>query len=65
MTHTCPGKGCERQVSADMLACRRHWFQLPKELRQRIWDTWRSDDHEGHGDAVLEAMAFYDSKEAS
>lgn len=38
--HVCPARGCEVYVRDDTLACRKHWFQLPKALRQRIWDEY-------------------------
>lgn len=28
-------------MPADMLACRDHWFQVPSEVRRRIWWLWR------------------------
>jgi hypothetical protein len=33
--HDCPGPGCEAQVPYDMLACRRHWYQVPRNIRSR------------------------------
>lgn len=41
-THRCPGPGCERRVPADQLACRDHWFQVPKPLRDEVWSAWRA-----------------------
>lgn len=38
--HECPARGCEVWVSNDQLACRRHWFQLPKALRNRIYEEY-------------------------
>jgi hypothetical protein len=39
--HTCPGPGCASQVPTEMLACREHWFQVPKALRDEVWASWR------------------------
>jgi hypothetical protein len=25
--------------------CRKHWYHVPKQIRDRVWFTWRS----GHG----------------
>jgi hypothetical protein len=57
--HTCPGPDCGRIVSNGQLACRRHWYQVPKPLRDRVWAAWR--DGEGaltreHMDAVEAAI---------
>lgn len=45
--HECPYPGCHRQVNANMLACRNHWFTVSKPTRDRVWDAWvqRSNDH--------------------
>jgi hypothetical protein len=40
--HRCPGLGCERRVPADQVACRDHWFQVPKPLRDEVWSAWRA-----------------------
>lgn len=40
-THTCPKRGCERELSDAVLACSRHWFMLPPELRRAIVQEWR------------------------
>ncbi len=39
--HTCHWPGCAEQVPPAMWGCRRHWFSLPKRLRDRIWLTYR------------------------
>lgn len=41
MSATCPGPSCTEQVPSDMLMCRRHWFQVPKDLRQEVLSAWR------------------------
>lgn len=40
MTHLCHWPGCTREVPPAMWGCRSHWFALPKELRDRIWDAY-------------------------
>ncbi len=35
--HQCPAPGCFSVVGSHLLACRRHWHALPKEIRYRIW----------------------------
>lgn len=39
--HTCHWPGCPEQVPPAMWGCRRHWFKIPKELRHRIWESYR------------------------
>jgi hypothetical protein len=41
VTHTCHHPRCDVAVSPKMLACRPHWFSLPKPLRDEIWATYR------------------------
>ena len=41
MMHICPGPGCEAQVPYEMLACSRHWYQVPRALRNAVYVTWR------------------------
>ncbi len=38
--HTCHWAGCETQVPPAMWGCKKHWFRLPKDLRDRIWRTY-------------------------
>lgn len=35
--HTCHAHGCKVAVSPKMFMCKRHWYSLPKELRDAIW----------------------------
>ena len=39
--HHCHWPGCTAQVPPAMWGCRRHWYALPKHLRDRIWATFR------------------------
>jgi hypothetical protein len=39
--HTCHWPGCTRQVPPAMWGCKAHWYALPKDLRDQIWDTYR------------------------
>lgn len=41
MPHTCHWPGCAVEVPPAMWGCRRHWFTLPKSLRDKIWATYR------------------------
>lgn len=55
--HTCHWPGCQTPVPPAMWGCRKHWFTLPKALRDAIWRTY-SVGQEERGDpsaAYLEA----------
>jgi hypothetical protein len=41
----CPVSGCHAQIDPTRLMCRSHWYLVPKQIRDRVWATWRS----GHG----------------
>ena len=41
MSHTCHWPGCELEVPPKMWGCKKHWFMLPKPLRDEIWATYR------------------------
>jgi hypothetical protein len=59
MSHLCPRDDCNQMVSDDMLACRTHWFSLPRGLRNAIWRTWRNGEGAGtvaHNAAVHAAI---------
>ena len=38
--HHCHWPGCEEQVPPAKWGCRRHWFMLPKRIRDEIWRTF-------------------------
>lgn len=39
--HTCHWPGCTTVVKPAMWGCSRHWFSLPKRMRDLIWLTYR------------------------
>lgn len=41
MSHNCHWPGCAVEVPPKLWGCKRHWFALPKEIRDRIWRTYR------------------------
>ena len=55
----CPADGCERQISTDRFGCSRHWFMLPKALRERVWDRWYGRSDETYDDLVTEAQGVW------
>ena len=42
-TKQCPMIGCEERHGRHLFCCRRHWFALPKPLRDAIWATVGKD----------------------
>jgi hypothetical protein len=60
MTHECPGPGCEAQVPYEVLACSRHWYQVPKALRTAVYRAWANGAGAGtvaHTRAIEAAIA--------
>ena len=41
MKHTCHWPGCPVDVPPKLWGCAKHWYALPKHLRDRIWATYR------------------------
>lgn len=39
--HTCHWPGCTQQVPPAMWGCTKHWYALPKVLRDKIWAAYR------------------------
>jgi hypothetical protein len=39
--HECHWPGCTTLVPPAMWGCKRHWFSLPLELRNKIWSAYR------------------------
>lgn len=38
--HTCHARGCDERTPRSMFMCRRHWFMVPKRMRNQIWATY-------------------------
>ena len=43
--HDCPKVGCPHRLDRNVLACKRHWFEVPAELRRELNRAWRSGDY--------------------
>lgn len=41
MSHTCHAIGCKKVIPPERLMCGPHWFMVPRNLRDRIWATYR------------------------
>jgi len=61
-SHRCPGRDCKQRVAGDMLACRPHWYMIPRPLRAAVWAAWRdgagagSPEHAAAMAAAVEAL---------
>lgn len=42
MRQRCYAHDCRRPIPAGLLMCRDHWRLVPKELQDRVWQTWRA-----------------------
>lgn len=58
MTHTCHWPTCSTPVPPSMWGCKKHWFTLPKRMRDEIWRTYRAGQ-EVTKDPSDEYMAAY------
>jgi hypothetical protein len=66
-THECPAPGCEKRVPQHMLACRRHYHELPKVLRGKLYQAWDGGlgyGSEEHREAIRECRAFWETNAA-
>jgi len=39
--HTCHWPSCNEQVPPALWSCRKHWYALPKYLRDKIWNAYQ------------------------
>ncbi len=53
----CRVNGCMSEHNSDQLCCARHWFKLPKDVRNRIWDLFRDGPADEHREACFAALA--------
>ena len=47
--HRCHAENCERLVKPELLMCLRHWNMVPRELKLRVWQTYRPGQCDGIG----------------
>jgi len=63
--HPCPHPVCGQVVPFSILACRRHWRELPKPLQNEVWRAWRGVQNGApgavgrHDRAVADCVAFW------
>lgn len=39
--HECHWPDCEAQVPPALWGCRKHWYKLPRSLRNKLWEEYR------------------------
>lgn len=67
MSHQCHHPTCTLEVPPKMLACKRHWFALPKELQNAIWDNYvpgqekRKDPTKEYLEVMAKCIEFWNS----
>ena len=54
----CNHPECDNDISRHYLYCRRHWFKLPKPIRDEIWRTC-SERREDYTAAVRAAVEYF------
>lgn len=69
MSHHCHATGCTARVPPEMFMCRRHWFMLPKLMRDDVWRTYRAGQcndwaiSHSYADAARAAIRYVAEKE--
>ncbi len=66
--HNCPINGCGKSVPYNRIMCPRHWFRVPKVLRDAVWSTAelgiRHPDHYTNVKVAIKAVNDKIAKEA-
>ena len=57
--HRCPAPGCVARVRFDVFACRRHWIDLSRDIRDEISASWAEGDYLAHSAARSRALAWW------
>ena len=56
-THQCPIGNCPKRHGPNDFMCARHWFMVPKTLRDEVWALYRTERGSvRHRRAVLESI---------
>lgn len=63
--HKCAAESCLKIVASEMLMCRRHWFMVPKDLRELVWAGYHRGMDEAYHVAVAAAVDAVKGLEAS
>lgn len=41
MIHHCHARACTVPVKPELLMCKVHWFMVPKNIRNKVWEHYR------------------------
>jgi hypothetical protein len=65
--HKCPAVGCALNVPARKLMCPRHWYMVPRTLRDAVWDAYRDagTGSPAHRAACVDAIGAVNAKLAA
>ena len=58
MKHHCHAPNCEVEVPPKLHMCKRHWYMLPKVLRDEIWRTYRPGQERNKNPSAEYMAAF-------
>jgi hypothetical protein len=67
----CPVDGCDNGRQTNQLMCKKHWYMVPRELRNEVWAAakkmWRDledeDAYQGWREAADTAIGEVELKE--
>ena len=71
MKNKCHRPGCNAEVAPRLVACSGHWFELPRNLRDAIWATYRrgqeidKNPSAEYLDAADRCQEFWKAKDAA
>ncbi len=60
--HKCPHPDCSEMMPHHILACKPHWFMLPRAIRDEVNVTWQSGDSTTYMAARQKAVDYWESK---
>jgi hypothetical protein len=69
--HTCHARPCNVEIPPKMFMCKRHWFMLPKTMRDAIWANYRpgqeidKEPSAKYLEVAMAAVNWLSDKEAS
>ena len=61
MSHHCHARGCETPVRPQLLMCRRHWFQVPRDIQAAVYRHYR----DGQCDDMQPSEAWHEAASAA